>query len=48
MAACHLTPAQIKKLDPERREDIVGSKEWLGEWRPEGLDFKKVQEDFER
>lgn len=48
MAACHLTPAQIQKLDPGEREDILGRKEWLGEWRPEGFDFKKAQKAFDR
>ena len=46
--ACRLTPAQIKKLDPDEREDLLARKDWMGQWRPEGFDFKKVQEDFAR
>lgn len=48
VAACRLTPAQIKKLDSSERQEIRPRKEWLGEGRPEGFDFKKVRADFER
>jgi hypothetical protein len=41
-----LTPAQIKKLDPAEREDVLTRKEWRGKWRPEGFNFTKAQEDF--
>lgn len=46
--ACRLTPAQIKKLAPEERKEILTAKEWLGEWQPEGFDLAAATRNFER
>ena len=46
--ACRLTNSEIKKLGPHERQEILARKEWLGGWRPVGLDFKKVQAGFRR
>lgn len=48
VAACHMTPAQIKRLSFDMRAELRSRKEWLGAWRPEGFDFRKVQEGFAR
>lgn len=46
--ACRMTPAQIKKLGPDEREDILARKEWMGDWRPDGFDLEAAKMNFER
>jgi hypothetical protein len=46
--ACRLKPAEIKKLDPSERKEILSTMEWLDEWRPDGFDLKKMKAGFER
>jgi len=46
--ACRLTAAQIRKLDPHEREEVRATREWLGQWRPEGFDLEAAKRSFER
>lgn len=46
--ACQLTHVQIRKLDPDERDDLMSIKEWLGDWRPDEFDLEAAKRDFER
>jgi hypothetical protein len=39
-----LTQTEIKKLDPDEREEILSLKKWMGDWRPNGFDLTKAQQ----
>lgn len=43
-----MTEAELQRLDPVEREEVLELREWLGDWRPEGFDLAAAKRAFLR
>lgn len=41
-----MTEAELRRLDPMAREEMLDLREWLGDWRPDGFDLMGSKQSF--